>query len=181
MIASPRLDGVTQNAGVDDACAFGRRGDPQPPSRPERRLPSRHLPNDGRATTRSWRTHQRTSCLGSVATRCEPIAVDFTRTPHALILGEAHCGKTAALRTLCREVVRTNDRRSCTAAARRPPTHAARRGRDRPPARLCDVRCRRRGTAEHPRRRTARAAPARHRHPTTSCATVRGGRAPTCT
>ena len=41
-----------------------------------------------------------------------PIAVDFTATPHALIVGEAHCGKTAALRTICRELLRTNDSRS---------------------------------------------------------------------
>jgi S-DNA-T family DNA segregation ATPase FtsK/SpoIIIE len=50
--------------------------------------------------------------LGVGGDEVEPIAVDFTATPHALIVGEAHCGKTAALRTICRELLRTNDSRS---------------------------------------------------------------------
>lgn len=36
-----------------------------------------------------------------------PVAMDFSRQPHLLILGESECGKTAALRLLCAEVVRT--------------------------------------------------------------------------
>lgn len=36
------------------------------------------------------------------------VAVDFGRQPHLLILGDNECGKTAALRTLCRELIRTN-------------------------------------------------------------------------
>lgn len=36
-----------------------------------------------------------------------PVAVDFGSHPHLLILGATECGKTAALRTLCREIVRT--------------------------------------------------------------------------
>lgn len=35
------------------------------------------------------------------------VAVDFASHPHLLILGATECGKTAALRTLCREIVRT--------------------------------------------------------------------------
>ena len=35
------------------------------------------------------------------------MAIDFERHPHLLILGDNECGKTAALRTLCREIVRT--------------------------------------------------------------------------
>jgi S-DNA-T family DNA segregation ATPase FtsK/SpoIIIE len=38
-----------------------------------------------------------------------PMTVDFTESLHALILGEPQCGKTSALRTLCRELVRTSD------------------------------------------------------------------------
>jgi S-DNA-T family DNA segregation ATPase FtsK/SpoIIIE len=34
--------------------------------------------------------------------------VDFDRHRHLLVLGDNGCGKTAALRTLCREIVRTN-------------------------------------------------------------------------
>lgn len=37
-----------------------------------------------------------------------PIAVDFVAHPHLLILGDTECGKTATLRTVCREIVRTN-------------------------------------------------------------------------
>ncbi len=35
------------------------------------------------------------------------VAVDFGRHSHLLILGDNECGKTATLRTLCREIVRT--------------------------------------------------------------------------
>src|SRR5699024_2829997 len=37
----------------------------------------------------------------------EPVTIDFERQPHLLILGDNECGKTAALRTLCRELLRT--------------------------------------------------------------------------
>jgi S-DNA-T family DNA segregation ATPase FtsK/SpoIIIE len=36
-----------------------------------------------------------------------PIAVDFADDSHLLVLGESGCGKTAVLRLLCREIVRT--------------------------------------------------------------------------
>lgn len=36
-----------------------------------------------------------------------PATVDFASHPHLLILGATECGKTAALRALCREIVRT--------------------------------------------------------------------------
>lgn len=37
-----------------------------------------------------------------------PMVLDFAATPHLLMLGEGRCGKTAALRTLCRELVRVH-------------------------------------------------------------------------
>ena len=37
----------------------------------------------------------------------QSVAVDFDAQPHLLILGETRCGKTATLRTLCAELVRT--------------------------------------------------------------------------
>ena len=37
-----------------------------------------------------------------------PAELDFVDQPHLLILGETECGKTSALRLLCREIARTN-------------------------------------------------------------------------
>lgn len=45
--------------------------------------------------------------LGLGERHLQPAAVDFKRHSHLLILGDNGCGKTAALRSLCREIVRT--------------------------------------------------------------------------
>ena len=45
--------------------------------------------------------------LGLGEDRLEPVALDFSRQQHLLILGDPECGKTAALRALCGEIVRT--------------------------------------------------------------------------
>jgi DNA segregation ATPase FtsK/SpoIIIE, S-DNA-T family len=45
--------------------------------------------------------------LGLEEHRLRPVAVDFERHSHLLVLGDNGCGKTATLRTLCREIVRT--------------------------------------------------------------------------
>ncbi len=45
--------------------------------------------------------------LGLEERRLQPVAVDFERHSHLLVLGDNECGKTATLRTLCREIVRT--------------------------------------------------------------------------
>ena len=47
--------------------------------------------------------------LGLGEDELRPVAVDFTTHPHLLILGDTECGKTSTLRTVCREIVRTND------------------------------------------------------------------------
>jgi DNA segregation ATPase FtsK/SpoIIIE, S-DNA-T family len=39
----------------------------------------------------------------------QPVTVDFADQSHLLVFGEAECGKTAALRLVCREIMRTND------------------------------------------------------------------------
>jgi len=46
--------------------------------------------------------------LGLEGHRLRPVAVDFEQHSHLLIIGESECGKSATLRTLCREIVRTN-------------------------------------------------------------------------
>ncbi|MGH3969506.1 MAG: FtsK/SpoIIIE domain-containing protein, partial [Mycobacterium sp.] len=45
--------------------------------------------------------------LGLEERRLRPVAIDFERDSHLLILGDTECGKTATLRTLCREITRT--------------------------------------------------------------------------
>ncbi|MCV7409187.1 secretion protein EccC [Mycobacterium florentinum] len=45
--------------------------------------------------------------LGLEERRLHPVAVDFERNSHLLVLGERECGKTSTLRALCREIVRT--------------------------------------------------------------------------
>jgi len=44
--------------------------------------------------------------LGLGEDRLEPVALDFTRQQHLLILGDRECGKTATLRVLCSEIAR---------------------------------------------------------------------------
>jgi len=44
--------------------------------------------------------------LGLEERRLRPVAVDFEQESHLLVLGDTECGKTATLRTLCREIVR---------------------------------------------------------------------------
>jgi S-DNA-T family DNA segregation ATPase FtsK/SpoIIIE len=44
--------------------------------------------------------------LGLGDERLEPVAVDFNRQQHLLILGDRECGKTAAVRTVCGEIMR---------------------------------------------------------------------------
>lgn len=46
--------------------------------------------------------------LGLGEQQLDRIAIDFQRCGHLLILGDNGCGKTATLRTLCREIVRTH-------------------------------------------------------------------------
>jgi S-DNA-T family DNA segregation ATPase FtsK/SpoIIIE len=45
--------------------------------------------------------------LGLEERRLQPVAVDFEHHMHLLVLGDNECGKTATLRTLCRDIVRT--------------------------------------------------------------------------
>ncbi len=45
--------------------------------------------------------------LGLEERRLRPVTVDFEQQSHLLVLGDNECGKTASLRTLCREIVRT--------------------------------------------------------------------------
>ena len=64
-------------------------------------------------TTRSWPAADLGAgaqiLLGLGERELQPVAVDFAEQPNLIVLGETGCGKTTALRTLCREIMRTND------------------------------------------------------------------------
>jgi S-DNA-T family DNA segregation ATPase FtsK/SpoIIIE len=45
--------------------------------------------------------------IGVEEDELEPFAIDFAQQFHLLVLGERECGKTATLRVLCRELLRT--------------------------------------------------------------------------
>ncbi len=45
--------------------------------------------------------------IGLEESELRPLAIDFAQQPHLLVLGDSECGKTAALRTICRELLRT--------------------------------------------------------------------------
>ena len=45
--------------------------------------------------------------LGLGERELSPVTVDFARHPHLLVLGDGECGKTAAMRLLCTELIRT--------------------------------------------------------------------------
>jgi S-DNA-T family DNA segregation ATPase FtsK/SpoIIIE len=50
---------------------------------------------------------ERAVLLGVDENRLSPVTLDFQRETHLLILGAAHSGKTATIRMLCREILRT--------------------------------------------------------------------------
>jgi DNA segregation ATPase FtsK/SpoIIIE, S-DNA-T family len=51
--------------------------------------------------------------LGLEETELRPVAIDFTQQLHLLIIGDSECGKTAALRTVCHELLRRTDHERC--------------------------------------------------------------------
>ena len=46
--------------------------------------------------------------IGIGENELKPLHVDFAEQSHLIVLGEAGCGKTAVLRLLCRQLIRTN-------------------------------------------------------------------------
>jgi S-DNA-T family DNA segregation ATPase FtsK/SpoIIIE len=110
LIALPRLDGIESHTGLAEAgvrvveLLRRRHGDSAAPPVPL--LPTRvdHETVLTRATDELF-PH---ILLGLEERRLQPVAVDFGHHPHLLVLGDNECGKTAALRILCREITRTN-------------------------------------------------------------------------
>jgi S-DNA-T family DNA segregation ATPase FtsK/SpoIIIE len=107
-IALPRLDGVRSAVGLPEAIAAAaellRARHPGEQVAPVALLPDRidrdTLPAGAAGTG---------LLLGLGERRLRPVTVDFAEQPHLIVLGEAACGKTATLRTLCTEIVRAND------------------------------------------------------------------------
>ena len=51
--------------------------------------------------------------IGLEESELRSIAIDFAQQQHLLVLGDGDCGKTTALRTICRELVRTTTAAQC--------------------------------------------------------------------
>jgi S-DNA-T family DNA segregation ATPase FtsK/SpoIIIE len=95
VVAVPHVDGM-------DATALAARY-PGQTAAPVRLLPAlvRHADVVDRLPARM--------AIGLGEDELQPVTIDFLASLHLLILGDSQCGKTATLRTLCREIVRTNE------------------------------------------------------------------------
>jgi S-DNA-T family DNA segregation ATPase FtsK/SpoIIIE len=109
MISLPRLDGATGSSGLGEAGARDgemlrrRHGGYTAPAVPL--LPT-HV--DHPAVVERAADDLRTRILLGLGDReIEPVAIDFERNQHLIVFGDNECGKTATLRTLCREISRT--------------------------------------------------------------------------
>ncbi len=72
-------------------------------------LRSRPLPGAGRRVAPGHRRADRRLVLGLAEPQHDPVALDLDVEPHLLLLGEAGSGRTATLRLIAHEVVRTRD------------------------------------------------------------------------
>jgi S-DNA-T family DNA segregation ATPase FtsK/SpoIIIE len=109
VIALPRLDGEPTTVGLGEAIVESAgllrdrwNGRCAPPIE---LLPLQVAHGTVAAVGRA-RTTQVAVGLGERELR--PVVLDFADQPHLVVLGDAECGKTSALRLLCREIVRTN-------------------------------------------------------------------------
>ncbi|OBJ49554.1 type VII secretion protein EccCb [Mycobacterium sp. 1423905.2] len=94
LIARPELDGI------ELPCRDSALAAPSIPLLPER--------VEHEAVVRSAGEELATHIvLGIEERRLRPVAMDFQRHQHLLVLGEGECGKTSTLRALCREIIRT--------------------------------------------------------------------------
>lgn len=109
-IALPRLDGVASAEDLTQAVVAGAQrlrsrwdGRSAPPIE---LLPTRV---DHRSVLAKAGGSAAEVVIGLGERELRPVIADFAEQPHLLVLGEAECGKTAALRLLCREIMRAND------------------------------------------------------------------------
>ncbi|KAA0075671.1 type VII secretion protein EccCa [Mycolicibacterium sp. P9-64] len=111
VIALPRLDGRSSNAGLDDALRDAdellRARQPDAVAPAVELLPT-VVTADAVAAAASSALPPAHVLIGVGEDDLRPVAVDFGGLSHLVVLGETECGKTTTLRTLCRELVRTN-------------------------------------------------------------------------
>jgi S-DNA-T family DNA segregation ATPase FtsK/SpoIIIE len=106
IVALPRLDGVASNQGLAEAGVqvgeMLRRRAGGVSAAPIRLLPG-HIDHGDLVRLAAGAG----VLLGIEEVELRPVVIDFGRHQHLLIFGDSECGKTNALRTLCREIVRT--------------------------------------------------------------------------
>jgi len=109
MIALPRLDGASSSSGLAEAGARvgemlrGRHSGSNAPAIPL--LPA-HVDRES-VVERAIDGRDAAVLIGLEESELRSVAIDFTQQLHLLIIGDGECGKTAALRTICRELLRT--------------------------------------------------------------------------
>ena len=111
-IALPRLDGTPATDDLAEAIAasalrVSQRWDGQ--SAPQIELLPTRVDHQSVVAKEVGQRPASEIMIGLSERELQPVAVDFTEQPHLLVLGAAECGKTSALRLLCREIIRTND------------------------------------------------------------------------
>ncbi|WP_275957438.1 type VII secretion protein EccCa [[Mycobacterium] fortunisiensis] len=110
LIALPRLDGRPEVAGLGSAlCRVGEtlRADYGGTAAPGiRLLPARVHSHE--LVTAPRQPHATQVLLGVGERELAPVLVDFATQPDLLIFGDTGCGKSTALRTLCRDLVSGN-------------------------------------------------------------------------
>lgn len=111
LIALPRLDGTPSDTGISAVLARTgdilrrQHGNVRAPG--VRLLPTRVL---GRELGSVPRERPATEVLLGLGEReLAPVVIDFAAQPDLVILGDIGCGKSTALRTLCRDLVDVND------------------------------------------------------------------------
>jgi DNA segregation ATPase FtsK/SpoIIIE, S-DNA-T family len=109
MIALPRLDGANSSSGLAEAgTRVGEMLRRRHPACAAPRIPL--LPAHVDYHTVVERAVGRSGggfLIGLEDSQLQPVTIDFVQQRHLLIIGDSECGKTAALRALCREMVRT--------------------------------------------------------------------------
>jgi DNA segregation ATPase FtsK/SpoIIIE, S-DNA-T family len=115
VIALPRLDGAGSSSGLIEADArmgeMLRRRHSGFSAPPILLLPT-HVDYHS-VVKRSGDGRGADLLVGLEESELRPLAIDFAQQVHLLIFGDAECGKTAALRTVCRELLRTTTAAQC--------------------------------------------------------------------